>query len=225
MGQAQLQTRQRWVTRVVGQGFQFGDDCRLRGSFDLLVGDVNGLGRVGSEGGSGVGRGMGRERVGEIGSLPGVDADTSLGEHGWINDHLLFVVQFKTGAAEIGAGDLESVEEEPGLLMADLQAEHQAHDLGKGHLDGIGIFENGEFYKIVFAGEVAEVDALLLPTLVEVAKFLAAQGGRAAAGAVGLDVVTTRNVGAAVHSVSTPPPWLNLWNQQVEDRVWAKSLS
>jgi hypothetical protein len=64
--------------------------------------------------------------------------------------------------------------------------------LHEGDLDGVGIFEDGEFEGgDAAAGAVgAEFDAFVVKAFVEEAEAIAAQGGRSALGAVDFEVLT-----------------------------------
>jgi hypothetical protein len=71
-----------------------------------------------------------------------------------------------------------------------LAGNNDAHDLHKGDLDGVGVFEDGEIGGS--AGAVGiERNAGLPPLLVKETELIAFQGWRAALGAVDLDVLTT----------------------------------
>jgi hypothetical protein len=94
------------------------------------------------------------------------------------------------GAAEVVAGDLEAVEEQPGALGVDGVAGDASDDLGERELDGGGVVEAVEARELKAGlGLAAAVDRLASAVeVVVVAEVLSAEGGRAAAAAVGEDV-------------------------------------
>jgi hypothetical protein len=94
-------------------------------------------------------------------------------------------------ALEVGGGDLEGVEEESGALVIDGVADYGVGDLHKGALDAVGVLEGR---KAVEAGRGA------VHVVVGVAVGAVEQGGRAAADAVGLDVLAARRLADLVHA-------------------------
>ena len=90
-------------------------------------------------------------------------------------------------AWEVGAGDLEAVEEETGALGVDLVVGDAEEDLADGELDGGAVFGHGEVEGVaVFAG--ARVLDRAAGGVVVVAEVFLAQAWAAAAVAVGEDV-------------------------------------
>src|SRR5207249_2250395 len=92
---------------------------------------------------------------------------------------------------EVARGGLQGVEEEPGFLAVEFAGHDHAHDLHDGDLNGIGVLK----YREIDGAGAARVpgvdeDALLVPLLVKETELVAAQSGRAALGAVNLDVLT-----------------------------------
>ncbi len=94
----------------------------------------------------------------------------------------------EVGVLEVVRGGLESVEEETGALVVEGVVGNGADDLHEGALDGVGVLEDGEVAQAGAGGVEATTDSV-----VEVAEDLAAQGGRAALNAVGLEVLATGN--------------------------------
>jgi hypothetical protein len=89
---------------------------------------------------------------------------------------------------EVGAGDLESVEEEPGAARVDVVGGDAAEDFADGGLDGGAVFGVGEFEGGTAAAALARVGDGAAGGVVVVAELLAAQAGAEAAVAVGEDV-------------------------------------
>ena len=92
------------------------------------------------------------------------------------------------GAGEVGAGDLESVEEEAGASGVDLVAGDAAEDFTDGGLDGDAVFGEGD---VEFFGDgvaLAEISNGAAGGVVVVAEFFVAEGRAAAAAAFGEDV-------------------------------------
>jgi len=87
--------------------------------------------------------------------------------------------------------------------------------LHEGDLDGVGVFEDGEDESgHTAAGAVgAEFDALVLRALVEETETVAAEGGRAALGAVDFEVLTA--TWKICHLSPYPPPPVIYWNLRV----------
>jgi len=121
-------------------------------------------------------------------------------------------VGLEAGAAEIGAGGLQRVEQESGGFQLDASGGHQAHDLHEGDLDGVGVLEDGKFERcrtkagaVVFYPIKVELDALVVVAFVEVAEFVAAQCGASALRA-NLDVLTPVWKRKHVETLTPPPP-------------------
>jgi hypothetical protein len=78
---------------------------------------------------------------------------------------------------DVGGGDAEGAEEESEDAVLDVSHNREAHDFGEGQLDGVGVFESGEYAAAegAMGASGALVDAV--PAFVEVAAALAAQGG------------------------------------------------
>ena len=155
----------------------------------------------------------------EIGIFPGVGVERSF-VGGFGIENYVAHVGIEVGACEVGAGDLQAVEQEAGSFAVDLAGDDEAHDLHEGDLDGVGVLEDGEFDDdAATAGAVlleaveVELKALLLVAFVEVTEFISAQGGRSALGAVDLDVLTS--IGKVWHVVSYPPSSVIYWNHRV----------
>jgi hypothetical protein len=89
---------------------------------------------------------------------------------------------------EVGAGDLESVKEEPGAAGVDVVGGDAAEDFADGGLDGGAVFGVGEFEGGTAAAALARVGDGAAGGVVVVAELLAAQAGAEAAVAVGEDV-------------------------------------
>jgi len=109
------------------------------------------------------------------------------------------------GEAEIGAGGLQGVKEEAGGFVLDFVRDEQTHDLHDGHLDGVGVFEDGknEGGRAATGAVGVEADALVLEALVEKTITVAAECGRSALGAIDFEVLTA--VGITSH-LRPPPP-------------------
>jgi hypothetical protein len=88
-------------------------------------------------------------------------------------------------AGEVGTGDLQAVEEDAGSLVVDVAGGDAAEDVVEGDLDGVAVVDGLHFEDADAAGERGVGEAL---AVVVVAEVLGAQGGRAAAVAVGVDV-------------------------------------
>jgi len=88
-------------------------------------------------------------------------------------------------AGEVGAGDLQSVEEDGGAFVVEVSGGESAEDVVEGDLDGGTVVDGLHAEDAGAAGEwgVLEAGAVMV-----VAEVLGAQGGRAAAAAVGVDV-------------------------------------
>ena len=88
-------------------------------------------------------------------------------------------------AGEVGAGDLKSVEEDGGSLGVDVSGGDAAEDVVDGDLDGGSVVDGLHAEDAGAAGEAGVREPL---AVVVVAEVLGAQGGRAAAAPVGVDV-------------------------------------
>ena len=105
-------------------------------------------------------------------------------------------------AREVGAGDLQAVEEETGALGVDLVVGDTEEDLADGELDGGAVFGHGEVEGVaVFAG--ARVLDWAAGGVVVVAEVFLAQAWAAAAVAVGEDVAAL--VAFWLGHLGTPP--------------------
>ncbi len=110
-------------------------------------------------------------------------------------------------AGEVGAGDLEAVEEQAGAFGVDLVVGDAEEDVADGELDGGAVFGQGEVEGVaVFAG--ARVGRGAAGGVVVVAEVLVAERWAAAAAAFGEDVAALVALGC-VHDVCTPP-WVLL---------------
>jgi hypothetical protein len=114
---------------------------------------------------------------------------------------------FEVGHAQVGAGSLQSIEQEAGGLVVDLLRDEQAHDLHESDLNGVGVFEDGEDEGSDAAtGAVGvEFDLFVLKTFVEETETVAAQGGRTTLGAVDFEMLAT--IGKTLHFGTLPLPW------------------
>ena len=99
--------------------------------------------------------------------------DGSLGELGFVS------------VGQVGAGDLQAVEENAGSFGVDVSGGDAAEDVVEGDLDGVAVVDGLHFEHAEAAGErgVGQAGAVVV-----VAEVVAAEGGRAAAVAVGVDV-------------------------------------
>ena len=88
-------------------------------------------------------------------------------------------------AGEVGAGDLQAVEEDGGSLVVHVSGGDAGEDVVEGDLDGVAVVDGLHFEHAEAAGEgcVGQAGAVVV-----VAEVVAAEGGRAAAAAVGVDV-------------------------------------
>jgi len=86
---------------------------------------------------------------------------------------------------EVGAGDLKAVEEDGGSFVVDVAGGDAGEDVVEGDLDGVAVIDGLHFEHAHAAGEwgVGKASAVVV-----VAEVVAAEGGRAAAVAVGVDV-------------------------------------
>jgi hypothetical protein len=92
---------------------------------------------------------------------------------------------------DVGGGDLESVEEQAGLLGVDLVVHDGPHDLHQGELDGVAVLEEGDVGLVTLAD-----------TVVEVEEVFASEGRGAAADSVEFDVVALGDIRVDWHRVS-----------------------
>jgi len=106
---------------------------------------------------------------------------------------------FEFGAGEVAGSGLERVEQQGGGLMFDGAVEQQAHDVHEGDLDGVGVFEDGQYEGhsgTAAAGLVGiGLDPVLLPLVMEKTLAFVLECGRAAESSVDFDVLTTSDVG------------------------------
>lgn len=100
-------------------------------------------------------------------------------------------------AVDVLGGDLEAVKEEPGAARVEFGGAQGVQDLGKGHLDGAAVFEDGELERLV--GVWGLFGFPTVKARVEVAKMRATQGWRVTPVTIGHDVTTHE-----MHE--TPPP-------------------
>ena len=118
---------------------------------------------------------VGGEMRGSLGSLRSLGdlLDGGFGELGFV------------AVGEVGAGDLKAVEEDAGALVVDVSGGDAAEDVVEGDLDGVAVVDGLHFEDAEAAGEwgVGQAGAVVV-----VAEVVAAEGGRAAAVAVGVDV-------------------------------------
>ena len=91
-------------------------------------------------------------------------------------------------AGEVGAGDLEAVEEEAGAARVDLVAGDAAEDFSDGELDGGAVFGHGEVEVGLLGSALVWVLDGAAGGVVVVAEVFVAEAGAAAAVAVGEDV-------------------------------------
>ena len=91
-------------------------------------------------------------------------------------------------AGEIGAGDLESVEEEAGAFVVDFLARDAAEDFADGALDGGAVIGEGDVEVFGDGVALAEGSGRAVGIVVVVAELFVAESGAAAAAAFGEDV-------------------------------------
>ena len=129
--------------------------------------------------------------------VPGAVAEQSVGDGAFVDDDFLGA-GLEFGAGEVAGGGLQGVEQEGGGAVFDCAGEQQAHDLHERDLDGVGVFEDGEFEGkrgAAAAGLVGvELDTVLLPLVMEEAVAFVFESGGAAEGSVNLDVLATGDV-------------------------------
>jgi len=109
-------------------------------------------------------------------------------------------------AGEVGAGDLQAVEEDRGALGVEVSGGDAAEDVVEGDLDGGAVVDGLHAEDADAAGEGGVGQAL---AVVVVAEVLGAEGGRAAAASVGVDVAAEIaalwvEILSGVHSVGIP---------------------
>ena len=134
-------------------------------------------------------------------------ADERLGGDGFdgLGGGLLLLAE-----GEVGAGDLEAVEEDGGSLVVEVAGGDAGEDVVQGDLDGGAVVDGLHAEDAGAACERRVGEAL---AVVVVAEVLGAEGGRAAAVSVGVDVaaevaafgVVVVGVGGGVHGVVVPP--------------------
>ena len=95
------------------------------------------------------------------------------------------------GVLDVGGGDAKGAEEEREDAVFDVSHNRQAHDFGEGELDGVGIFESGEYAIAEGAVGAAVHGIYAFPAVVEVATAMVAQGGGSALDAVDFYVLAT----------------------------------
>ncbi|WP_148103871.1 hypothetical protein [Edaphobacter aggregans] len=91
-------------------------------------------------------------------------------------------------AGQVGAGDLQAVEEEAGAAGVDFVAGDAAEDFADGELDGGAVFGHGEVEEGGAGGALAWILDRAAGGVVVVAEVFSAQAWAAAAVAVGEDV-------------------------------------
>ncbi len=153
--------------------------------------------------------------------VPGLIAEAGF-RHSLRIDHHLRRLRLEAGGAQIGRCGLQCVEEQGGGFVFDLLGEKQTHDLHEGDLNGVGVFEQREIEREAGAARLVgiDLDATLLPALVEETKSAILERRGAALDSVDFDVLTTSDVLRIkkfrnAHERLLPPPSLILWNQEV----------
>ena len=103
-------------------------------------------------------------------------------------------IGFDAKVARVVAGELEAVEERGGSFGVELAGGESVDDDGEGDLDGVAVFECGEF-DVLAGDEVAagggggaEGGVTLVEAVVEVTPEACGEGGAFALQAVGFDV-------------------------------------
>ncbi len=99
------------------------------------------------------------------------------------------------GAGEVGAGDLEAVEEQAGALGVDLVAGDAGEDLADGALDGGAVLRHGDVEAGLAAATLARVFDRAAGGVVVVAELFVTQAGTVAALAAGEDVAALQACG------------------------------
>jgi hypothetical protein len=130
--------------------------------------------------------------IGEFLFVPGVVAEGSVGDAAGI-DHDLLGPGLEGGAAEIRRGGLQGIEKKSSSAVVDLVSKKEPHALHECDLDGVRVFEDRQVERVTrTAGLIGvELDASLLPALVEMTQLTVFECGRTALDAVDLDVLTT----------------------------------
>jgi len=120
------------------------------------------------------------------------------GERGSLLNHVVGE-EFEVDAAGIFYGDVDGFEDEIGTAEVDGVADYGVDDLHERRLDGLVAFDQGYGMdaRLVRGGDAAE------HALMEVAKFLIAEGGRSAGDAGDFDVGTGADVWVKRHRVYT----------------------
>lgn len=134
--------------------------------------------------------------VGEVFGVPGFLAEKVCGDVARIDDDVGLAAMLEIDAGEIRRSGLQAVEHEAAGFGIELAAEDEAHDLHERDLDGVGVFEDRQ---LDGGGDaqgtgVVEVEVSGAPAVVKVAESSSAQRGRAALGAIGLDMLTARYI-------------------------------
>ena len=144
---------------------------------------------------------------------PLVGVEGRIGYAGDVDHDALGVQGFEGGAADVGRGSLQAVEKQAGGFVIEVARDDKLQDLHEGDLDGLGVLEDGQ---VDGAGSCAarriNEEAVRYADIVKIAEAAGAEGGRAALGAVGLDVLTTLNFH---DECSTPSPLVIFKNHQV----------
>jgi hypothetical protein len=86
---------------------------------------------------------------------------------------------------------LQGVEHQARGFVVDLAGGYEAHDLGEGELDGVGVLKDRQIVGRVAAGAGVvgvELEALFALALVLIAEVMMADGGRSARGSIDHDV-------------------------------------
>jgi hypothetical protein len=129
------------------------------------------------------------------GGRPWGHAEWSFGDFFGFDDDLGGLGFFGLHLLEVAGGDLEGVESEAGVFAVNAAAEQELDDVAEHHLNGVGVLEGREHDAAVGIAVSVEVEfggggAVLLMVVTKVFVF---DGGRAALGSTGLDMVTTPN--------------------------------
>jgi len=141
----------------------------------------------------------------EVFVVPQVGIERSITDGAGVEDDFM-VMGLESGHAQVATRGLKSVEQEAGGFVVDLLGDEQADYLHERDLNGVGVFEDGEFEgRNTAAGAVGgEFDPLVLKAFVEKAETVAAQGGRSALSAVDFEMLTT--IWIIRHWFCPPPP-------------------
>ena len=106
---------------------------------------------------------------------------------------------------QIGASGLQRVKKKAGGFVLDLVRDEQAHDLHKGDLDGVGVFEDGQNKSRDAPFAVGgEFDGFVLKALVDETETIAAECWRSTLSAVDFQMLTA--VWVICHEASSPSP-------------------